>query len=225
MEKGLQHPYPGIWQDGVCSYGGNQGWAGDRNLRRCGCGLVAALDLLWYLKQTRPDWPTLPQGRIPEEETTRVEYEAMLTGLQESYLPLVPPFGMSGLVLALGMNRCFRNYGIPLKARWGCSGKKLPLRLDEMLQKDLPVILAVGPNFPFLWRKNRVTLYRQDGSDNWVAAAMIKAHFVTVTGREGDWVYLASWGRNYRFSFQEYTRYIRRHSSYLVSNLLYLQEK
>jgi len=172
-----------------------------------------------------PDWFSDDWGHLPKEESSREDYEALLKQMQRKYLPIVPPFGMSGLVLALGLNRCFRERGVPLRARWGCSRKKMEERLKGMLSADLPAILAVGPNFPLLWQKHRVALYRRDGQDNWVAAAKVKAHFVTITGWEGDWLTLASWGRTYRMRWSEYESYIRRHSGGLVSNLLYLKEQ
>ena len=45
----LRRPYPQVQAGARIGYGGNQMWAENENIRQCGCGPVAALDLLHYL--------------------------------------------------------------------------------------------------------------------------------------------------------------------------------
>ena len=50
----LQHPYISVSFDGHGSYGGGQQFSHDRMMKRCGCGVVAATDLLLYLDRYHP---------------------------------------------------------------------------------------------------------------------------------------------------------------------------
>ena len=48
---------------------------------------------------------------------------------------------------------------------------------------------------------------------------------MTVTGMDEDWLCVSSWGNRYYISREEYRRYVRRHSSYLFSNIVYLDKR
>lgn len=218
----LQHPYPVVLlPDGSRSYGGNQMASPEKVMRRCGCGIVAAADLLRYLHSFhRPI--TLLEGMAEEPQQT--EYEELLQFLRRGYFPLFYPVGMNGISLALGLNRIFRKNGLPLCARWDMSERKLWMRMEEMLRRDIPVILSIGPNFPRLWKKGKETLYRLDnGRRN--PATETRAHYVTVTGLDDDWVRISSWGKEYYLSRGEYEQFRSNISSALVSNILYIREK
>ena len=89
-----------------------------------------------------------------------------------------------------------------------------------MLTKDIPVILAVGPNFPFVWKKEKLTFYKKISEENYIPAVKTRAHFVIVTGRDGSRLKISSWGKEYYIDIREYRRYVKRHSSYLVSNVI-----
>ena len=58
MKFSLQHPYPGVGREGAHSYGGNQRWLRDKAMQHCGCGVVAALDLVRYLHLYRDGFST-----------------------------------------------------------------------------------------------------------------------------------------------------------------------
>ena len=89
-----------------------------------------------------------------------------------------------------------------------------------MLSDDIPVILAVGPNLPFVWKKEKLTFYTKNHEGNLLPTAKTKAHFVTVTGRDGAWLRISSWGKEYYISIREYREYVKSHSSFLVSNVI-----
>jgi len=216
----IKHEYPKVnLPGGSYSYGGNQMLSPDKIMRRCGCGIVAAADLLLYLHRYHKPLPIFAEMG---EELTRDGYEALLQSLRRKYFPLFYPVGMNGISLALGLNRIFRKNDLPLRARWDMSESKLWSRMEEMLLRDLPVILSIGPNFPRMWRKGKETLYRLDG-DTRRAAAETVAHYVTVTGMDEEWLRISSWGKEYYLSREEYERFRADISSALVSNIVYIQ--
>ena len=220
--RGLRQEYPGVaLPDGRRSYGGNQMASPDKVMRRCGCGIVAAADLLLYLHRHHNSMPMFAGlNELPTQE----EYEDLLQTLRRKYFPLFYPVGMNGISLALGLNRVFRKNSIPLCARWDMSEAKLWTRMEEMLLRDVPVILSIGPNFPRLWKKGKETLYRLDNGEQQAAAAT-RAHYVTVTGMDEKWLRVSSWGKEYYLSRQEYEHYRADVSSALVSNIVYIRRK
>ena len=213
MMISLKHPYLSV-SDGVrTSYGGNQMRSDKPAIRKCGCGPVAALDTLWYLKH-----------RGQEETVSLAEYNMMLSNVCRQYFPLVPPFGINGIAFTVGMNRLLHAHALPFQASWMLSGVRLWERTAEMLGRDLPVILSVGPNFPAFWQNNRLPFYIESQDGTYRRAAATKGHFVTVTGIDTEWVRISSWGRKYYINRVEYEHYTRKNSLYVFSNLLYLRE-
>lgn len=208
----LRRSYPGVLKSNTVSYGGSQMWSEKKIIRECGCGPVAALDLLHYLTDTDTSTP-LSLDRYNEE----------LSYLCRRYLPLIPKSGLNGLTLAFGVNRLFHERGLPYRAIWAISGSRLWDRIWEMLMHDLPVILSIGPNFPVLWQKERLCFYTRRRDGGYVPSAAAKSHYVTVTGMDPDWLRISSWGREYYISRKEYEEFVKRHSSYLFSNLLYIK--
>ena len=210
----LNAPYLQVQYGKSLSYGGSQIRSDHAVIRKCGCGPVAAMDTVWYLEH--------------KSETEPVEWSAYNAGLRElcrRYFPLIPPFGINGIVFVAGLNRLLRDRKLPYQAFWMLSGAKLWLRVEDMLRRDLPVILSVGPNFPAIWQNNRLPFYLRDAEGNYHPAAATKSHFVTATGIDETWVRISSWGREYYINREEYDRYTRKHSMYAFSNLVYLRNK
>ena len=215
----LNHPYPQVRLDTACSYGGNQMLARGATMKECGCGVVAALDLLLYLKSHNSDSHSLPSPLSLQE------YNEALEKLSRRYFPLIPHFGINGLFLAAGINRLMRAEGLPYRAKWMASGSKIWARVENMLLRDLPVILSVGPNFPAVWQKNSLNFYRKLPNGSYCRATAAQAHYVTATGLDAGWLRISSWGKEYYINRSEYDQYVRRHSNYLFSNLVYLTNK
>ncbi len=209
MNRSLRRPYPRVRTGTAFSCGGNQGWFPDGNFRRCGCGVVACADALLYLQGVG--------------ELTREAYFAHVAALRRDF-PLIPRRGIDGLRLALGMNRCLRRAGLPYRARWCTSGARFWDRLGAMLADDLPAIIAVGPNFPRLWGREGVTLYRLAEGGGYVPAERVRAHFLTVTGLDGGWLRVSTWGTERYLRRADYDGYMRRQSAALFTNLLLLQK-
>lgn len=209
--NGLKHTFLQIETQKENCYGGNQKWFPYSFLRKSGCGVISAANVILYLKGKR---------RI-----TQAEYMDTAKELWKYDLPVLPGIGMNGMTLALGMNRYFRRNKLPYRACWKLSGKKLLQRIDRQLAEEIPVILAIGPDFPKLWEHHCLQLYGKLQKDQFVPVVKTRAHYVTVTGREGQWFSISSWGKEYYIDLNELKTYIRENSSSLVSNMIYISKK
>ncbi|MBQ4651981.1 MAG: hypothetical protein IJB78_04625 [Oscillospiraceae bacterium] len=223
--KYLLLDYVTVSKNNISSYGGNQLWSENATLRQCGCGVIAAADLLLYLSANNIEYSKGPAKDLTSASPIpHRQYEQFTCMLKNKYLPLLPPFGMNGLSLAVGLNLYFMRWGIPLSARWGTTHKNLWERMEEMLEQDIPVIFAVGPNFPLVWKNNRLNFYSKK-SDSYFKSSSAKAHFITLTGIDGDWLRISSWGKQFYISKKEFLSYSRMHSLDILSNMLYIRKK
>lgn len=218
MAHQLKHPYPSVRDGAVCSYGGNQNRSARWDLRRCGCGVIAMADLALYLKRYHGcDGPDLPDP-VPLED-----YDRLCGSLQLKYLPMLPPAGINGIGLAIGLDLYFRIHRVPLRAFWGVRVKNIWTAMADMLDRDLPVIFSVGQNIPRVWENHRLNLYRKSDSGVYTAVSRVKAHYMTVTAMDDTWLTVSSWGRQYYTHRGEYEEYGKRHSIALVNNLVWLK--
>ena len=102
-----------------------------------------------------------------------------------------------------------------------------------MLEDDIPVILAIGNNFPFVWGKKELYLYVNDeeGKNEQGAEPVYRksfgvyGHFVVVTAIEGNCLTVSSWGKKYYINIDEYDAYVKKHSIHLYSNILSIKKK
>jgi len=218
----LRHPYATVDYGGSRSVGGNQMRAQKKIMRQAGCGVVAAADLTLYLGAHRAGCGALARSALP---LPFPEYETYLETLRRRYLPLIPRFGLNGLMLVWGLNRIFMKNRVPLRAGWGVRSGKLWPTVTHMLASDLPVILSVGPNLPRFWRRRKLTFYRKTETGELVPAAFVRAHYVTVTGLDDTHLRIASWGGEYFISRDEFTRYAARDSTRIFSNIVRLKPK
>ena len=194
-----------------CAFGGNQAWFAEKFMKKVGCGVISAANLLIHL-----------QGK---DNLTEKEYMEFAKKIWLRYFPVFPGFGMNGLTLMFGLNRYFQKEKLPYRAFWANSGKKLLKRVDCMLNQDLPVILSVGPNFPNVFGKKTLNFYIKNSNGNYIPGVKTKAHYVTVTGRDGMYFQISSWGKEYYIDIREYREYIKDFSSPLVSNIICIKEK
>lgn len=208
----LKQPYVRVQKNGIVSYGGSQMWNESKSIRVCGCGPVAALDTVLYLSGQSAD-------PIPQED-----YNRELAKLCRKYFPLIQPFGINGLLLAVGMNRLLRKYGLPYRSFWAVSGGRFWDRMEELLGQDIPVIFSVGPSFPAVWEKHRLTFYVKKADGSYTPASSARAHYVCATGLDEEWLRISSWGRMYYVRRDEFDDYVRKHSASLVSNILMLRK-
>ena len=223
----LRHPFPRIADGNTLSYGGNQSKFEKRYVQQGGCGLVGAANLIYYLASQGiyGKHADLPAQMQPECVISLEAFNRSCEQLRKRFLPVLPRLGMNGFSLVLGLNLYFLRYRMPYRAFWGIRGKKLWQRAAEMLRQDLPVIFSIGPNFPKLWGKEKVTFYQRLPDGTYRPAAATLAHYVTITALDEDYAKISSWGREFYVSRREYEDYVRRHSAYLVSNIAVIRKK
>lgn len=215
----LKNKYICVQNADALTYGGSQTLSGSAAVRRCGCGLIAAADLILYLCRSRGLPSPVP---VNEQGCYELwEYDRFVSSLRR-YMPIVPPFGINGAMLAAGLQIALKAQGLHDSVRLCLSGDKLFARIQELIERDCPAILAIGPNFPQFWGKNRLRLFRRSG-EIFTPAASTKAHFVTVTGIDSDWCRISSWGRELYISIPEFKSYARQHSNSLLSNIIMLE--
>ena len=101
---------------------------------------------------------------------------------------------------------------------------RAPGKFADNRKKDIPVILAIGPNFPPLLGRKKVTFYRLENGE-YLPAAETAAHFVVVTGIVGEYLQVSSWGKEYYMFWPEYQRYVKKCSSFFASNICRIREK
>ncbi len=221
----IQHNYISVDNGLRRSFGGNQMSSASRSMREVGCGVIAALDLLLYLCRFHPGCSCDFFAEAAEDGCIDAhEYDDLALKLSRRFFPVIPKLGINGIMLAGGLNRFFRRYGLPFRAAWGIGSVRLFPEIEDMLSRDIPVILSVGPNFPLFWQKHELNFYaaRPDGSI--FRACSIKAHYVMVTGIDEKRLYISSWGRAYSIDRGEYLDYIRRRSGSIVSNIVKIRE-
>ena len=222
----LDHPLPEIsGPDGRRLYGGTQNLLPRKNIRDSGCGLISSANLLAYLTRFHDLRDGLFDRIIRLDPIPLTEFNRACMRLCRGFLRPLPHVGMTGTGVALGLNREFRRRGIPYRASWCFRAGPMWKRMESMLCRDLPVILAIGPNLPRFWRKKKLVLYRRRTDGSMRPAARTKAHFVTVTAMDEDWMTVSSWGHEFYISRSEYEHYVRHYSSPWFSNILLLKEK
>ena len=208
--KTLKHPYLQVEFRNDRSFGGNQGWMSYEFLKKSACGVIGAADVLLRLK-----------GRY---HVTKAEYMDFAKMLWKYYLPVIPGFGMNSVMLIIGMNRYFKKEKLSYRATWNIRRKNICSHIDDMLTRDIPVIFSVGPNLPKFWGKQAVNLYKKNAQGNYVPVSKARAHYMIITGRDGNWLQISSWGKEYYLDFEEYLEYIRKYSSFIVSNIVCIKE-
>lgn len=222
----IRHPYLSVNKSENGSYGGSQTWFENQIIRQGGCGLIGAADVLLYLGLYKKGCQTKYLLSL-EFDTGKIRYQEYETYVRRMffYFPVIPYFGIPGWMLPLGFQRYFLKHRIQLRARWGVRPKSLREKMNEMLQMDIPVLLSIGPNFPFPFGKHKLQLYRRTRSGNYLEAQKTNAHYVVVTGIEGEWIHISSWGREYYIHWDEYREYVKKYSNYLFSNICYISAK
>lgn len=222
-EHRLHHNLTAEDNGGLLTYGGSQLLSDSAIIKKCGCGVVTAADLFIYLCRYRRGCDCAIFDDIDSRPIPVSRYNEILKTLSRRFFPLIPQFGINGLSLACGINLFFRKYGFPLRAQWGSEFDTLEARVEEMLDSDIPVIIAIGPNLPRFWENNQAGLYVRLSDGNYRRVGSVKAHYATITACDSDWFTISSWGHKYYFSKLEYLRYSRAYSNSLVSNIVYIK--
>lgn len=216
----IRHHYISVSSEKRLSFGGSQMISKSKTMREVGCGVIAALDLLLYLCRFHGCECAFFADAAEDGVIDETEYDELAQKLSRRFFPMIPKLGINGLMLAGGLNLFFLRYSFPFRASWGMGSGKLFGQIEEMLSHDIPVILAIGPNFPRFWQKNKLTFYVAAPDGEMMAACSINAHYVTVTGLDERFLKISSWGREYYIDREEYLSYMRRHSGSIVSNIV-----
>lgn len=220
----LKHPLCAVvYPDGI-SYGGSQMRSADSTMVKCGCGVVAVQEVLLYLTRYHgcPGKDLFGEMAFTAVVSSE-EYHKVLDHLRARYLHLIPSFGINGISLVTGMNAAFRRYGFPYRGQWKIASRNFYPSMEEMLWNDIPVIISVGPNFPAVWGKRTVAL-NPERNFRGIPAQGINAHYMIATGLDDECIHVSSWGRRYSINRKEYDEYVRRISSSIVSNLVYIKK-
>lgn len=241
---GLQNPeYICINHQGQNSYGGSQTWfsmdkwmSREYVLHKWGCGVIAMADLLLYLSKENHMYATgatsLARGNYPVLEWK--DYETYILYMMNTYAPVVPGSGMNGFAIAAAVRRYCIKYRIPMTISWkGFMDDQQMLRvMRKMLKEDIPVILAVGPNTPLVFRGKGIPFYTWKEKKEFILSnnSSVHSHFVVVTGILGFkhkriMLQISSWGQEYYIDYEEYRKYIQEEGDTLTSSLLYLSKE
>lgn len=222
----LQHPYISVDVHGKASYGGGQQFSANPMIRRSGCGIIAATDLLLYLNARHLHGSVdFFDGLLETEPIPFPAYTTCISRMNQRYFPMIPYAGINGLMLMDGVRRFLHEQRMPYSARWCFSPGNLWSRTETMLRQDIPVVMSVGPNFPKIWGKRRVRFYIKTGDKSYTPSAGAKQHYFTVTGMDESWLCISSWGRLYYINRRDFEEYIHRHSLSFVSNVLLVERK
>jgi len=222
----LKNPYVSVEYSNGGSFGGNQRLSDNNTVRQVGCGVIASADLLIYISRYHAGarfefFPELNKKNPLSPDT----YYNFVEKLRRFYFPLIPFHGMNGLGLMAGMQLFFKRHALPYSCHWCIKDKGIWEKVSEMLASDIPVIMSVGPNFPFIWKNGRATLYKKNENGELVPASLVKAHFITITGIDENWLEISSWGQCFYLNRRMYEEYVSKYSAPLVSNILYIRRK
>jgi len=190
------------------TYGGAQQWFSRKYLRNSGCGYIACTNIIVHKNKSLGQ-----EGQLPKEE-----YMAIAKSLRR-YMLVLPKFGMSGPIMAVGMNLFFLTKRLPYWCFWGISGKRRDGRIEKMLEDNTPVVMCIGQNFPNVWGKRKLRLYEDNGSV-YTSNSDVHMHFVSVTGMDDEWYRISSWGKMYYINKKEFNEYVKKHSLSFFSNVL-----
>lgn len=225
------------------SYGGSQQWfmrtalfGTDTRLSRFGCGNTALCDLCLYL--TRQSHTSTPETRLaesPDHPISRQSYLDYARLMNRRYTFTLPFLGCTGFSLSLSLNHFFLRRRLSYRAHymWLNTPKRMLSAIQTSLRQDIPVILAIGPNFPYFRGRHGVMFYTQNPkkapgrNSSFLPSANqhVHAHYVTVTGLfypspSRPMLSISSWGKQYYISYRELRNYIRKYGLSFTSSLI-----
>ncbi len=197
MDINIKHKYIDVSTlGGHHFYGGSQ-LLFDGMIKRCGCSLIAAADVILYMLGSR-------------KSISVDNYKRYVKRLAPAF-PLIPYNGIPGVVLFLYLNIYLRLRRLPFCAHF--SGLSL---ITGSLKSDMPVILCIGPGIhQFLKPKAQrgVMLYTDCDSSHTNANGLltpvkkVRSHFVVITAADDELLTVSSWGTKYYIRISELRRY------------------
>lgn len=254
--------YVPVIKDAKISYGGSQMWFPDRKwyskdyiLHHYGCGTIAAADLFLYLSQKEKilQTPITALAVNMENQIVYPNYTSYVKQIHDQYTKTLPVLAVLGPWAASAINTYSDYYGLGLQASWKWTLTYYDMYdlIEEMLEKDIPVILSIGPNTPNLWGRKGISFYELREIDFHPSALQtdteytveipkpyyykavkydINGHYVTVTGLIKDeltgriMLRISSWGSLYYMNYEEYRDYVENIGGTFTSSLIYIKK-
>ncbi len=227
-------------ESGIITFGGDQNFfytskasAADLQKKSFGCGIIAFADLLLYLGNSDDRFLTEENRKYVRQKLSENMYKEYFDRIYKLIGGLTNHYGISGLKIRRNFNRIARRNGWKLRAKWGCSGKKIFTRIEEMLGNNIPVILCIPMMILKKDKDCKLALYHRIYDEQtqqylYQVAERTNAHYVTVTEIlwEGERriLKIASWGKEYYIDFEEYDSYIHTHFlGKILGNILYVR--
>ena len=228
-------------ENGLLSFGGDQNFFGesgatarDIQKRNCGCGIVAFADLLLYLGSISGQYRVQENLRYVNRILSEEEYKQYYNSIYDFMGGIKGKVGISGLKIQRSFNRLARREKWSLRAKWALSGKKLYIRIEEMLMQDIPVICCIPMMLLKKDKNDYLTLYRLHQGDDLMPglekASCTRAHYVMITGinviGEDIFYEVSSWGKQFYISRKEYDTFIGKHFlGTILGNILYVSKR
>lgn len=248
--------YVPVVKDSMIYYGGCQMWfpenhwySKDYVLHNYGCGTIATSDLFLYLALQDEALRTLETG-LAIQDHYKIAYENYISYvhlINRHYTKTHRLIAVTGPAAASAINRYASGNKLKYHASWKWKSTYYDMleQIEEMLSKDIPVVLSIGPNLPNLWGKKGIPFYERceiDYQDENTKASEvskpyyykavkqnINSHYVTVTGLIKDDVTerimlrISSWGKKYYINYEEYWDYIENSSAAFTSSIVYVK--
>lgn len=241
--KGLDNKY---------YFGGRQNWFSnnklytDNILREYGCGVIAAGDLFLYLAlQDDNNRNDLTKIAIKGSTINQIDYMGYIITVNKTYTKAKKHLGVLGPKLASAINSYFKYAGINYKARWAMSlsSTEMLSKIIEMLEKDIPVILSVGPNTPNIRGKDEINLYTSfaQSNDDYIVSGnelnqyklqgTVNRHYMVITeliknnstSNNDIMLKVSSWGKDYYINYDEYRGYVEDIGGKITSSIIYIK--
>lgn len=165
--------------------------------------------------------------------------------LNEFYISTPRWTGVLGTSLSKAINSYFKYAKIDYKSSWPTSltSEDMLLRIEEMLEKDIPVIFSVGPNTPNVFGVVEIEMYNQfkQGDSGYDAKInqlyqykrikVINGHYMTITEVIKDdistnknvMLKVSSWGKLFYIDFDEYREYVEDEGGKWTSSMVYIR--
>ena len=233
-----------------CGFLQKHRYSKDTILHNYGCGTIATADMFLYLALRNEALQTpVTDLAMHNHEIDYPKYDHYVRVINNEYTKTRPIIAVLGPSVASAINSYSDLYGLGLQADWKWSLNYYDMYelIEEMLQKDIPVILSIGPNTPNLWGKKGISFYElreidfQETTDNSTITPKpyyykavkhdIHGHYVTVTALIKDEVTgrfmlrISSWGKQYFINYEEYRDYIESTSGTFTSSLVYVKKR
>ncbi len=205
----------------IIGYGGNQKWFSDSllcNVKGQGCGVIAAVDVLFYLEGKRRIPFSGYAKKVDEFVGKNIFARLFMAG---DHAVGILPLQMAAFInTRLDSLAGIGGEGKLCRFKWnGIKGHQdLYKNIRRMLENNIPVICSI-----YAWRK-KLKLYKFDEKqhrfvDNYLQLQnggrghlLVNNHYVTITGviedtgkyAHGRMLEISSWGEKYYIDYDEY---------------------